>query len=61
MPVDHERLTELFTEAMDLPAEEQSELIRRVGETDRELARELAAMLEADDSIVTALRTAGLT
>ena len=60
MPVDHDRLTELFAEGMDLPAEEQSELIRRVGETDRELARELAAMLQADDSIVTALRTAGL-
>ena len=60
MAVDHDKLTELFTEAMDLSRTEQAELVRKVGHEDPELAKELAALLTADDSIVTALRTAGL-
>ncbi|MBL9020414.1 MAG: serine/threonine protein kinase [Myxococcales bacterium] len=60
MPIDHARLTELFTEAMDLSTTEQAELVARVGREDAELATELAALLSADDEIVTALRTAGL-
>ena len=60
MPIDHERLTELFTEAMDLPSTEQAELVAQVSREDAELATELAALLGADDKIVTALRTAGL-
>jgi non-specific serine/threonine protein kinase/serine/threonine-protein kinase len=58
MSVDHERLTALFTEAMDLDADGQRRLL--AGVEDPELARELAEMLDADDHIVTALRTAGL-
>jgi serine/threonine-protein kinase len=60
MPVDHARLTELFTEAMDCDADAQRALIERVSASDPELAAELAEMLDADDHIVTALRTAGL-
>jgi serine/threonine-protein kinase len=58
--VDHERLTELFTEAMDLSRKEQAELVMKIGHEDAELAQELAQLLSADDEIVTALRTAGL-
>ena len=60
MPIDHAKLTELFTEAMDLGDRERVELISRVRTQDPELAAELVAMLSADESIVTALRTAGL-
>ncbi len=60
MPVDHEQLTALFTEAMDLEPSAQRALIERVHATDPELAAELAALLDADDHIVTGLRTAGL-
>jgi non-specific serine/threonine protein kinase/serine/threonine-protein kinase len=60
MPVDHEQLTALFTEAMDLDVAAQRALIERVRATDPALAAELASMLEADDNIVTGLRTAGL-
>jgi serine/threonine protein kinase len=60
MPVDHARLTELFTEAFELDPDRQREIIERVAATDAPLARELATMLDADVSIVTALRTAGL-
>ena len=60
MPIDYERLTALFTEAMDLPSEEQAELVKQIGQEDIELARELGELLGADDQIVTALRTAGL-
>lgn len=60
MAIDHERLTELFTEAMDLSRKEQAELVMNLGHEDPELAKELAALLSADDEIVTALRTAGL-
>ncbi|HEY4055243.1 MAG TPA: serine/threonine-protein kinase [Kofleriaceae bacterium] len=59
--IDHARLTELFTEAMDLDAAGQRALIARVRADDTEMANELAEMLDADDEIVTALRTAGLT
>lgn len=58
MPVDHERLTALFTEAMDLDAGGQRRLLAAID--DVELRHELAEMLDADDHIVTALRTAGL-
>ncbi len=60
MAVDHERLTELFTEAMDLDLDGQRALLARIQESEPDLAKELAALLDADDSIVTALRTAGL-
>ena len=60
MAIDHERLTELFTEAMDLSRKEQAELVMNLGHEDPELAKELAALLSADDEIVSALRTAGL-
>ncbi|NVB77642.1 MAG: serine/threonine protein kinase [Kofleriaceae bacterium] len=60
MAVDHDRLTELFTEAMDLDPGGQRELLGRIHASDPALAKELAALLDADDSIVTALRTAGL-
>jgi serine/threonine protein kinase len=60
MPVDHAKLTELFTEAMDLDRDAQRALIARVQATDSALAGELAAMLDHDEHIVTALRTAGL-
>jgi serine/threonine-protein kinase len=58
MPVDHARLTALFTEAIELDAAGQRRLL--AGIEDAELRRELAEMLDADDHIVTALRTAGL-
>jgi serine/threonine protein kinase len=58
--VDHERLTALFTEAMDLDRDGQAALIGRVHASDPALAKELVSLLDADDSIVTALRTAGL-
>lgn len=57
---DHARLTELFTQAIDLDAPAQAQLIADVRAGDPALADELAAMLAADDNIVTALRTAGL-
>jgi serine/threonine protein kinase len=60
MPVDHAKLTELFQQAMDLPPTEQAALVARVRESDPALAQELASLLAQDDSIVTALRTAGL-
>ncbi len=60
MPVDHAKLTALFTEAMDLGPDEQRALIQRVHAEDTALAAELAEMLDADLEIVTALRTAGL-
>src|SRR5207253_2534033 len=60
VPVDHERLTELFTQAMDLDRKAQAELVMNLGHEDPELAQELAQLLSADDEIVTALRTAGL-
>lgn len=60
MPVDHARLTELFTDLMDLSSKQQAERIIEIGKTDPDMARELAAMLSADGNIVTALRTAGL-
>lgn len=60
MPIDHAKLTELFTEAMDLGEPERAALVSRVRTQDPELAAELVAMLSADESIVTALRTAGL-
>jgi serine/threonine protein kinase len=60
MPIDHARLTELFTEAMDLGDSDRARLVDRVRAQDPELAKELVAMLSADESIVTALRTAGL-
>lgn len=60
MPVDHAELTALFTEAMDLDAAGQRALIERVKATNAELASELEAMLDADDVIITGLRTAGL-
>ncbi|MBV8756267.1 MAG: protein kinase [Deltaproteobacteria bacterium] len=47
----HERLTALFTEAIDLPAGERAQLIDRVRGEDRELADELAALLAADEKI----------
>ena len=60
MAVDHARLTELFTEAMDLDLDGQRALIGDLASADPALAKELATLLDADDSIVTALRTAGL-
>ena len=60
MPVDHEQLTALFTEAMDLDAAGQRALIDRVKAGDSELGNELEQMLDADDVIITGLRTAGL-
>jgi serine/threonine protein kinase len=60
MTIDHDRLTELFGEAMDLSPAEQTALVERVRANDAALADELAAMLAADGKIVTALRTAGL-
>jgi len=60
MSVDHAKLTELFQQAMDLPRDEQQQLIGRVRVDDPVLAGELASLLAQDDSIVTALRTAGL-
>ncbi|HEY5928064.1 MAG TPA: serine/threonine-protein kinase, partial [Kofleriaceae bacterium] len=60
MPVDHAKLTELFQQAMDLPRAEQDQLIAGLRVADPELAAELTALLAQDDSIVTALRTAGL-
>ncbi|MFN0253293.1 MAG: WD40 repeat domain-containing serine/threonine protein kinase [Kofleriaceae bacterium] len=44
----HARLTELFAEALDLPAEAQVALIDRVRAEDRALADDLAALLEVD-------------
>ena len=60
MPVDHGKLTDLFTQAMDLPPPEQKQLLDGIRANDPALAAELAALLAQDDSIVTALRTAGL-
>ena len=60
MAVDHAQLTELFTKAIDLPPSEQAAVIARVRTDDPALAAELASLLAQDDSIVTALRTAGL-
>ena len=60
MPVDHAKLTDLFTQAVDLPPTEQAQFVARVRASDPVLAAELAALLAQDESIVTALRTAGL-
>jgi serine/threonine protein kinase len=60
MAVDHAKLTELFTKAVDLPPSEQAAVVARVRTDDPALAAELASLLAQDDSIVTALRTAGL-
>ncbi|HSN27142.1 MAG TPA: serine/threonine-protein kinase [Kofleriaceae bacterium] len=49
----HERLTALFTEAIDLPAGEREKLIERVRGEDRAIADELAALLAADEKIDT--------
>lgn len=60
MAIDHAKLTALFTEAMDLDAAGQRALVDRVRAGDAELASELEQMLDADDVIITGLRTAGL-
>jgi serine/threonine protein kinase len=60
MPVDHARLTELFTQAIDLPEAAREALIAAARAEDPALGAELAALLVHDDSIITALRTAGL-
>src|SRR5262245_49637084 len=60
MPVDHAKLTELFTDAVERTSEEQKAIVERVRATEPELAAELASMLAQDESIVTELRTAGL-
>jgi serine/threonine protein kinase len=60
MPVDHAKLTELFTHAVDLPRDEQALIIARVRADDPAMAAELAALLDHDDRIVTGLRTAGM-
>jgi len=44
----HERLTELFGEAIALPAEERAALIERVRASDHALADELVSLLDAD-------------
>ena len=54
------RLTELFTEAIDLDDAARAALVERVRDDDAALAAELAAMLAADRSAAQVLRTAGL-
>jgi WD40 repeat protein/predicted Ser/Thr protein kinase len=54
----HERLTELFGEAIELAPEERSAMIARVRESDGALADELASLLEADSNAK--LATGGL-
>ena len=49
----HEKLTALFTEAIDLSPGERAKLIERVRGDDRELAEELAALLAADANMDT--------
>ena len=54
----HERLTELFAEAIELPPAERSALVDRVRADDAPLAEELSALLAADAKAV--LATGGL-
>jgi serine/threonine-protein kinase len=56
---DHERLTELFGEAMDLEPPARRAMLEQLSADEPDLARELAALLDEDIQIVTALRTAG--
>jgi WD40 repeat protein len=56
----HDRLTELFTAAIELPPGDRAALVDDVRAGDRELADELAAMLAADAVAPTALRTGAL-
>jgi eukaryotic-like serine/threonine-protein kinase len=56
----HDRLTELFTAAIELPAGDRAALVDGVRAGDRELADELVAMLAADAVAPTALRTGAL-
>jgi hypothetical protein len=60
MPVDHERLTELFAEVMDLEPGPLRARLAELRARDPALADELASLLDEDARVVTALRTAGL-
>ncbi|MGN6104438.1 MAG: protein kinase domain-containing protein, partial [Kofleriaceae bacterium] len=57
---DHERLTELFGEAIELDPTARAQLIARVRASDAALAAELVALLDADAAAPPALRTGGL-
>ncbi|HEY0254972.1 MAG TPA: protein kinase, partial [Kofleriaceae bacterium] len=52
----HDRLSELFLEAVDLDSTERGSLIARVRIEDAALATKLIAMLAADADVATALR-----
>ncbi|HEY0193240.1 MAG TPA: WD40 repeat domain-containing serine/threonine-protein kinase [Kofleriaceae bacterium] len=56
----HARLTELFAEAIALPAGDRTALLARLRVDDPALAGELEALLRADASAETALDTGGL-
>jgi len=60
MPVDHERLTALFAEVMDLEPDPLRARLAELRVADPALADELASLLDEDARVVTALRTAGL-
>jgi len=60
MGVDHERLTELFAEVMDLEPGPLRARLAELRASDPALADELASLLDEDARVVTALRTAGL-
>jgi WD40 repeat protein len=56
----HDRLTELFGEALDLPPEARTDLMERVRASDPDLVDELVALLAADARAGTLLATGAL-
>ena len=57
---NHERLTELFAEAIDLAGEARAAFLAKVRADDHVLADELASLLEADVAASPGIHTAGL-
>ena len=57
---NHERLTELFAEAIDLAGEARAAFLAKVRADDHVIADELASLLEADAAASPGIRTAGL-
>lgn len=57
---NHERLTELFAEAIELGGEARAAFLARVRADDHAMADELASLLEADAAGSPGIRTAGL-